>query len=934
MNANKKAIVLLTLINILLVRSENDTRKDDVSDGIEQKANDQSYDDDFLDSPDAGDGDAAGLTDSINYRNDTANYEDPVETSTASDYVTQESDVIYEDSELFNSTYADEKMETTSLATTRAMEDYDYVSSKAPESDGDQEVDGQGNPKTDGSEQTLAEGRQFNGPPQPVHKNKSSTLRSWLEDSWLRQPVAVLVPLRPMALSRALAVWNDLIAEGLNVSDIVIVGYDSNGISWRSRHNLHSSASTKDREVSEALSKLMLKYQGVHTDTASDGTMRALASAAKLVPYDSALFVITDKGAGDPQRLALALRTLVDKRLKVYTIWTNPDIPTADEANELQELRNISQHTEGDVLPYSTQVMDLDGAENLATEDDSPSWNRAIFNQGRQGRLISELEKYRYDTLLVRRGGGEAISLGLTVENGVTALRVLIEGAVEHAVLYPPNDAPQIDLYDTDSVSSFSAESRTASLSPRDVYLILPGANTDVDALSVLPANPDPESQPGMMGKWHLSVRCDTCDYRLCVMARAQIHLDVGTDGADMLKLRVTGPVASVRESLIVDEYGTELANLPFSYQPMVGDEPVDQRDLSTELMADVVMPSIKGNKNYVKIIGRDVGGEPFVRLAGPLRRPEARTGRSAAVVFPDAVNDLERVENENLQHHETLRSISNITTSRIVSQVMNQRGALLTAVQIGLRTTLYGAPGDNLQLHFEVTNYREQSVRFTFGAVGELRLLTGISPAAQLLTSGQTANVIVSATIPTNAQPGTRDLITFTAYGTEPVSISAHVYVINTGETVNDVLAPEVSHVFQGSCIGRTGQDCAQYVWSATIIARDSESGLLRLSSSPIGLTYENFISGTRDQVTATYRATCCAPRMLVNAVDASGNTNSYVVDISGYLSETAIAAIVLGIILGILLIALIAYLIYLCVKRRKESRELPYSTSSRNIS
>lgn len=45
--------------------------------------------------------------------------------------------------------------------------------------------------------------------------------------------------------------------------------------------------------------------------------MRALASAAKLVPYDSALFVVTDKGAGDPQRLPLALRALVEKRLKV-----------------------------------------------------------------------------------------------------------------------------------------------------------------------------------------------------------------------------------------------------------------------------------------------------------------------------------------------------------------------------------------------------------------------------------------------------------------------------------------------------------------------------------------------------------------------------------------------------------------------------------------
>lgn len=45
-----------------------------------------------------------------------------------------------------------------------------------------------------------------------------------------------------------------------------------------------------------------------------------------------------------------------------------------------------------------------------------------------------------FQTLLVRRGGGEAISLGLPIESGVVALKILIEGAVEHAVLYPSNE--------------------------------------------------------------------------------------------------------------------------------------------------------------------------------------------------------------------------------------------------------------------------------------------------------------------------------------------------------------------------------------------------------------------------------------------------------------------------------------------------------------
>lgn len=66
---------------------------------------------------------------------------------------------------------------------------------------------------------------------------------------------------------------------------------------------------------------------------------------------------------------------------------------------------------------------------------------------------------------------------------------------------------------------------------------------------------------------------------------------------------------------------------------------------------------------------------------------------------------------------------------------------------------------------------------------------------------------------------------------------------------------------------------------------------GLLRVTSSPVGLTYDsNFISGTREEVISTYRATCCAPRVMITAVDAFGNANSYVVDISSeYINFSA---------------------------------------------
>ncbi|XP_050676792.1 uncharacterized protein LOC126973504, partial [Leptidea sinapis] len=110
---------------------------------------------------------------------------------------------------------------------------------------------------------------------------------------------------------------------------------------------------------------------------------------------------------------------------------------------------------------------------------------------------------------------------------------------------------------------------------------------------------------------------------------------------------------------------------------------------------------------------------------------------------------------------------------------------------------------------------------------------------------------------------------------------------------------------------------------------------GLLRFTSTPTGLRYNgDFISGTRDEVTGTYRSTCCSPRVLINAIDALGNTNSYIIDITSkhwadYLTPAAISAIVLGVIVLIALLALIVFLIYWCVKRRKEERELPTYTS-----
>ncbi|CAH2211463.1 jg20574, partial [Pararge aegeria aegeria] len=276
---------------------------------------------------------------------------------------------------------------------------------------------------------------------------------------------------------------------------------------------------------------------------------------------------------------------------------------------------------------------DSDGASNMASETELQEWEPMVTPQPRRARISNHPTVDVFDTLLMRRGGGDAITRGLPIENGVTVLRVLIEGDVDHAVLYPPNEAPQIDLYNQTSVQLFSPASKTSSLSPRDVYLVFPGATLDIDMLSVLPAVMPAVDTSSLVGTWHLSMSCDTCNYTLSVTARTDLHFYVDVEPRDMLKLRVTGPAASVRESYLVDEYGNELAKLAFSYQPVTDND--RNLDGHTDgIYADVPLPKVTAAKVYVKIFGRDVKGN-YHRITDSVKKILQQTRKRSFINKP-----------------------------------------------------------------------------------------------------------------------------------------------------------------------------------------------------------------------------------------------------------------------------------------------------------
>lgn len=128
--------------------------------------------------------------------------------------------------------------------------------------------------------------------------------------------------------------------------------------------------------------------------------------------------------------------------------------------------------------------------------------------------------------------------------------------------------------------------------------------------------------------------------------------------------------------------------------------------------------------------------------------------------------------------------------------------------------------------------------------------------------------------------------------------------------------------------CDGRLGSgQCAGAIWSLEITTADYDTGILRVQSNPRGLIIRNvFTAGTRDEVKATYSASCCTPRVTITAYDLAGNQRTIAVDVTEYiLGPVEIAAIVLGVILILIIIAVIIGIIVYCCKKRKEARELP---------
>lgn len=191
-----------------------------------------------------------------------------------------------------------------------------------------------------------------------------------------------------------------------------------------------------------------------------------------------------------------------------------------------------------------------------------------------------------------------------------------------------------------------------------------------------------------------------------------------------------------------------------------------------------------------------------------------------------------------------------------------------------------------------------------------------------------------VLAQVPPNTDIGITDRITLTSQSYSITSQAVFLRVVTSG-SLQDPHRPYLHYTYGARCDGKHDPGtCSTGYWNLEITTQDHQTGVLRIESEPPGLIIRTpFVAGTKEDVRASYSASCCQPRVTVTSYDVARNPSSFTVDVRNvWLDAAGIAAVTLGVLLGLLLIIFLILLIVWCCRRNRYSRDLPvYRADSR---
>ncbi|XP_037936416.1 uncharacterized protein LOC119670287 [Teleopsis dalmanni] len=130
-------------------------------------------------------------------------------------------------------------------------------------------------------------------------------LRNYIEDAYIRMPLAVIVDPSPESLEKTKTLWQDALRMNLNIK-IVLVSLNASG----------SPAAYNFNNTRQFLA-------GLNSIKENDGgdAFIGIVHASELVPYDSAVFICTAEIPDHTDLVQDAAITLLKKRIRLYLIW-------------------------------------------------------------------------------------------------------------------------------------------------------------------------------------------------------------------------------------------------------------------------------------------------------------------------------------------------------------------------------------------------------------------------------------------------------------------------------------------------------------------------------------------------------------------------------------------------------------------------------------
>ncbi|XP_037045802.1 uncharacterized protein LOC119081167 [Bradysia coprophila] len=242
-----------------------------------------------------------------------------------------------------------------------------------------------------------------------------AVLRTFLDDTYIRKPMAALIDTSPNALRKTKLLWKSALRPN-SALDIVLVAFNSSGVGV-------TYSFTNTRTMIAGLESVQeSKTSG--SGSAFFGIMRA----SELVPYDSAIFISTDSVPADIDSAQYAAITLLKKRIRLYLIWFGPQVSENNVA--------LGQNIEGGILG---EVAIRSGGEIIRVTEESlgPSGNLGLV------------------TLVLRNNLHGSKEIELPIDSTVSDLKIKLNGNVETATLATPS-GEFVDLLDTKSVRTFS----------------------------------------------------------------------------------------------------------------------------------------------------------------------------------------------------------------------------------------------------------------------------------------------------------------------------------------------------------------------------------------------------------------------------------------------------------------------------------------------